>query len=187
MPKRLRLFLPGSRSRAFTLFQSRYRYRSVRMRTAGPIPGPPREAHPEGSRCGPGLPDIPPLNLGPGARAAQQAGRYFIRDRGEKGPWARRQRPAPPARQAAPHGRAGARTLIAGRGRRLRPLGRPPGSPPLPEDFPPQPHPVSLKTLGSESLGRHRHWPLRATPAGKSIETPGGSSPAFPRPTCSCV
>ena len=50
---------------------------------------------------------VPPLKLGPGARAAQQAGRYFIRDRGEKGPWASRQHPTLPARQAAPHVQAG--------------------------------------------------------------------------------
>lgn len=113
------------------------------MRTAGPLPGRPRGAHPEGSRRGPGLPDIPPLQLGSGARAAQQAGHCFIRDGVRKGPWARRERPAPPARAAAPRGRAGARTSAAGRGRRLRgpqvpprpPAVRGPPRPPrLPQD-----------------------------------------------------
>lgn len=150
------------------------------MRTAGPIPSPPRGAHPGGSRRGPGLLDIPPLNLGPGARAAQQAGRCFIRDRGEKGPWARGERPAPRPTCALPPARRALPDALAGRDPRLRPLGRPPRSPRCPRT--PHPHPVCLKTLGSESLGRHRHWPLRAKPARRASRTPGAPLQPFRGP-----
>lgn len=154
------------------------------MRTAGPLPGRPRGAHPEGSRRGPGLPDIPPLQLGSGARAAQQAGHCFIRDGVRKAPG--------PAESAPPRRRVRQRPA-GGRERARRPRGGAGGSgaprcprvPPRSED--PHALPVSLKTLGSEPLGRRRHWPLRAKPARRASRDTRGSSPAFPRPTCSCV
>lgn len=156
------------------LFQSRYRYCSVRMCTAGPMPGPPREAIRRAPAAALGcrtylLPARPRRASCPASR------KIALSDRVRK-PLGPQRGPAPPAPAAAPRGRAGARTSAAG------------GAPKSPAARgPPRPTPVSLKTLGSEPLGRRRHWPLRAKPARRASRDTRGSSPAFPRPTLPCA